>query len=87
MKFGGSSQTKEEYPMVGQLVSEGSHPGVAFQNNDIYVIDDEEYEEPRERQPKVQYKLKRCDNPAAQNMPHEEDYSDDNYESIDETVI
>ena len=27
MKFGGSSQTKEEYPMVGQLVSEGSHPG------------------------------------------------------------
>ena len=27
MKFGGSSQTKEEYPMDGQLVSEGSHPG------------------------------------------------------------
>ena len=27
MRFGGSSQTKEEYPMVGQLVSEGSHPG------------------------------------------------------------
>ena len=26
LKFGGSSQTKEEYPMVGQLVSEGSHP-------------------------------------------------------------
>ena len=23
----GSSQTREEYPMVGQLVSEGSHPG------------------------------------------------------------
>ena len=35
-------------------------PRVAFQNNDIYVIDDEEYEEPRERQPKVQYKLKLC---------------------------
>ena len=27
MKFGGSSQTKEEYPMVAQLVSEGSHLG------------------------------------------------------------
>ena len=27
MKFGGSSQTKEEYPVVGQLVSKGSHPG------------------------------------------------------------
>ena len=62
-------------------------PRVAFQNNDIYVIDDEEYKEPRERQPMVQYKLKLCDNPAAQNMPHEEDYSDNNYESIDETAI
>ena len=27
IKFGGSSWTKEEYPMDGQLVSEGSHPG------------------------------------------------------------
>ena len=33
-------------------------PRVAFQNNDIYVVDDEEYKEPRERHPKVQYKLK-----------------------------
>ena len=32
-------------------------PRVAFRNNDIYVIDDEEYKEPRERHPKVQYKL------------------------------
>ena len=32
-------------------------PRVAFRNNDIYVIEDEEYEEPRERHPKVQYKL------------------------------
>ena len=51
-------------------------PRVAFRNNNIYIVDDEEYEEPRERQPKVQYKLKLCDNPAAQNMPHEEDYRD-----------
>ena len=62
-------------------------PRVAFRNNDIYVVDDEEYEEPRERHPKVQYKLKIADNPAAQNMPHEEDYSDNNYESIDETAV
>ena len=27
MKFGGFYQTKEEYPMDSQLVSEGSHPG------------------------------------------------------------
>ena len=62
-------------------------PRVAFQNNDIYIVDDKEYKEPRERQPKVQYKLKIADNRAAQNMPHEEDYSNNNYESIDETAI
>ena len=62
-------------------------PRVAFRNNDIYIIDDEEYEEPRERHPKVQYKLRICDNPAAQNMPHEEDFGDNNYESIDETAV
>ena len=62
-------------------------PRVAFRNNDIYIVDDEEYEEPRERQPKVQYKLRLADNPAAQNMPHEEDYSNNNYESIDETAV
>ena len=62
-------------------------PRVAFQNNNIYVVDDEEYEEWRERQPKVQYKLKIADNPAAQNMLHEEDYSNNNCESIDETAV
>ena len=62
-------------------------PRVAFRNNDIYVVEDEDYEEPRERHPKVQYKLKLADNPAAQNMPHEEDYSNNNYESIDETAF
>ena len=61
-------------------------PRVAFRNNNIYVIDDE-YEEPRERHPKVQYKLRLADNPAAQNMPHEEDYSNNNYESIYETAV
>ena len=33
-------------------------PRVAFRNNDIYVVDNEDYEEPRERHPKVQYKLR-----------------------------
>ena len=28
-------------------------PRVAFRNNDIYVVEDEDYEEPRERHPKV----------------------------------
>ena len=62
-------------------------PRVAFRNNDVYVVEDEDYKEPRERHPKVQYKLKLADNPAAQNMPHEEAYSDNNYESIDKTAI
>ena len=29
-------------------------PRVAFRNNNIYVVEDQEYEEPRERHPKVQ---------------------------------
>ena len=65
-------------------------PRVAFKNNDIYMVDNEEvnnYEEPRERHPKVQYKLKICNNPASKNMPHEEEYDDSNYELIDETTV
>ena len=65
-------------------------PRVAFKNNDIYMFNDEEpsnYEEPRERHSKVQYKLRVCKNPADKNMPHEEEYNDNNYESIDETTV
>ena len=65
-------------------------PRVAFKNNDIYMINDDDgnaYEEPKERHPKVQYKLKVYDNPTAKNMPHEEDYNDNNYKSIDETAV
>ena len=65
-------------------------PRVAFKNNDIYMVNDEEpsnYEEPRERHPKVQYKLRVCKNPTAKNMPHEEEYDDNNYESIDKTAV
>ena len=62
-------------------------PRVVFWNNDIYIVDDKENKEPGEKQPKVQYKLKLCDNPAAQNMSHEEDYINNNYESIDGTAV
>ena len=65
-------------------------PRVAFKNNDIYIVDDEEssnYEEPRERHPKVLYNLRVCENPTAKNMSHEEEYNDNNYKSIDETTV
>ena len=65
-------------------------PRVAFKNNDIYMVNDEEpsnYVEPRERHPKVQYKLRVCGNPTAKNMPHEEEYNANNHESIDETPV
>ena len=65
-------------------------PRVAFKNNDIYMIDNEDsntYKEPKERHPKVQYKLKICNNPIAKNMPQEEEYDDNNYESIDEMAV
>ena len=65
-------------------------PRVAFKNNDIYMVNDEEvnsYKELRERHPKVQYILKICNNPTSKNMPDEEEYDNDNYESIDETAV
>ena len=54
------------------------------------MVDDEDgnvYDEPKERHPKVQYKLNIYDNPTAKNMPNEEEYDDNNYESIDETTV
>ena len=50
-------------------------------------MDNEDYEETRDRHPKVQYKLRVCDNPATQNMPHEEEFDDNTYEPIDETAV
>ena len=61
-----------------------------IQENDIYMINDEEgnnYKERRKRHPKVQYKLKICNNPTSRNMPHEEEYDNNNYESIDENAV
>ena len=62
-------------------------PRVAFKNNDIYMIDDKEsdtYVEPKERNLRVMYKLKVSKDPTSKNMPHEEEFDDDNYESIEE---
>ena len=89
-KIWGTLLDKRKVPCGWPAFLRRQPPRVAFKNNDIYVVDDEEssnYEEPRERHPKVQYKLQVCNNPTAKNMPHEEEYNNNNYESIDETTI
>ena len=63
---------------------------VAFKNNDIYMVNNEEsdtYEEPKGRHPRVLYKLKVSKDPASKNMPHEEEFNYDNYKSIDKTAV
>ena len=65
-------------------------PRVAFKNSDIYMINNEErdtYEELKERHPRVMYKFKVSKYPTSKNMSHEEEFDDDNYESIDETAV
>ena len=65
-------------------------PRVAFKNNDIYMVNNEKsdtYEEPKERHPRVIYKLKISEDPASKNMPHEDEFDEDNYESINETAV
>ena len=62
-------------------------PRVAFKNNDIYMINDEEsdpYEEPQERNMRALYKLKVNEDPTSKNMPHEEEFDNDNCKSIEE---
>ena len=54
------------------------------------MVNDEEgdiKEEPKERHPRVLYKLKVSENPTSKNMPNKEEFDDDNYESIDETAV
>ena len=54
------------------------------------MVNDEDsdiYEEPMERCPKVLYKLKVSKDPTSKNMPHEEEFDNNNYESIDETTV
>ena len=44
----------------------------------------DQYEETQEQNVRVFYKLKVNEDPTSQNMPHEEDFEDDNYKSIKE---
>ena len=65
-------------------------PRIAFRNNNIYRVNDEEsniYEEPVEKCPKVLYKSRVSKDPMSKNMPHMEEFHDNNYESIDETAV
>ena len=51
------------------------------------MVNDEKsntYEEPKERNLRVMYKLKVSKNPTSKNMPHKEEFDDDNCESIEE---
>ena len=60
---------------------------VAFRNNDISMVNGEEsdpYKESQEQNVRVFYKLKVNEDPTSKNMPHEEDFDDDNYKSIEE---
>ena len=86
-EVGGILPDKRRVPHGWPACLRRQPPRVAFRNNDIYVVEDEDYEEPRERHPKVQYKLRLCDNPATQNMPHKEDFDNNNYEKIDKTTV
>ena len=81
---------KKRIPRGWPICLRKQPPRVAFKNNDIYMVNDEEsdiYEEPKEKHPRVLYKLKVSKDPTSKNMPHEEEFDDDNYESIDETAV
>ena len=54
------------------------------------MVNDKEsdtYEEPKERNPRVMCKLKVCNDPASKNIPHEEEFDDDNYKAIEQTPV
>ena len=86
-RFKGILPDKRRIPHVWPACLEKQPPKVAFKNNDIYMINDKEsdtYEEPKERNLRVMYKLKVSKDSTSKNMPHEEEFDDDNYESIKE---
>ena len=81
-----------------------SPPKVTFHDNDIYAVHEDEsehhYEEPKEKESqkewetreknmRVFYKLNVKDNSDLTNTPCEEEYTDENYKSVEEreTVI
>ena len=87
--WGNPSRQKKSTPQMACLFKKTATQG-SIKNNDIYMVNDEEgdiYKEPKERHPRVLYKLKVCKNPISKNMPHKEEFDDDNYESIDETTV
>ena len=86
-RSGESSQTREEPPHRWPACLKKQPPRVAFKNNDIYMINDEQsdpYEEAKERNMRVLYKCKVNKDPTFKNVPHEEEFDDDNYKSIEE---
>ena len=79
--------TKRRIPHRWTTCLKKQPPRVAFKNNDIYMINNEEsdtYEEPKERNLRVMYKLKVSKDPTSKNKLHEEEFDNDNYESIEE---
>ena len=87
MEIWGILPDKRRIPHEWPACLKKQPPQVAFRNNDIYMINDEEsgpYKEPQERNMRVLYKLKVNEDPTSKNMSHEEEFDDDNYESIEE---
>ena len=81
---------KERVPHGWPACLRKQPPRITFKNNDIYMVNDEEsdtYKELKERHPRVMYKLKVSEDPASKNVPHEEEFNEDNYESINETAV
>ena len=50
----------------------------------VYGEESDPYEEPQEQDVRVFYKLKVNEDLTSKNMPHKEDFDDDNYKSIEE---
>ena len=71
---------KKKVPQRWPVCLRKQPPRVRFKNNDIYMVNNEEsdtYEEPKERHPRVMYKLKVSEDPPSKNMPHEEEFDED----------
>ena len=87
MEIEGILIDKRRTPCRWPMCLKKQPPRVAFRNNDIYVVNGEEsdpYEEPQERNIRVFYKLKVNEDPASKNIPHQDEFDNDNYESIEE---
>ena len=85
-KFQGILLDKRKVPHGWPACLRRQPPRVAFKNNDIYPIDDEEYEEPKET-PQSPVQIKGVQKPSSPEHAHEKEYDDNNYESIDETAV